>query len=258
MFNSYKTIKINKKQKQAWITLDRPDKLNSINLVMLQELSEVIENLEADPKIRCIVITGKGDKAFSAGADLNELQKLTPKTVADFSVKGQQHFSKIEKLSKPVIAAINGYALGGGLELALACDFRIASNDSMFGFPEITMGFLPAWGGTQRLPLLVGVEKAKQLILLGNIVNVKNALTIGLVDKVIPATDLKNEVEKFAQKICEISPTAFKHAQKTITSVTFASFDLGLKKETESFVELFSLVETQKNLVDFVSRRNKK
>jgi len=252
------TIKIKKKQKTAFITLDRPDKLNAINLVMLQELSEVIDSLEADPNIKCIVITGEGERAFSAGADLNELQKLTPETAADFSVKGQQVFSRIEKLSKPVVAAINGYALGGGLELALACDFRVASSNSQFGFPEIKMGFIPAWSGTQRLPLIVGVAKAKRLIMLGNNVKAEEALKIGLIDELISATELKTEVEELAQKLCDLSPTALKYSKRTIAFGTMASFDFGLENETESFIQLFSLIETKKKIVNFVSRRNKK
>ena len=252
------TIKIKKKQKTAFITLDRPDKLNAINLVMLQELSEVIDSLEADLNIKCIVITGEGERAFSAGADLNELQKLTPETAADFSVKGQQVFSRIEKLSKPVVAAINGYALGGGLELALACDFRVASSNSQFGFPEIKMGFIPAWSGTQRLPLIVGVAKAKRLIILGNNVKAEEALKIGLVDELISATELKTEAEELAQKLCDLSPTALKYSKRTIAFGTMASFDFGLEKEKESFIQLFSLIETKKKIADFVSRRNKK
>ena len=129
MSKSYTTINLTKKQNTAWITLNRPQKMNSINATVLQELSEALGTLEKDPNVRCIIITGEGEKAFSAGADITELQKLTQETAAEFSKKGQHVFAQVEALSKPAIAAINGYALGGGLELALACDFRFASYD---------------------------------------------------------------------------------------------------------------------------------
>ena len=135
MSKHYKTIGLKKKQNTSWITLNRPNKLNAINATMLEELSEALDTIESDTNVRCVIITGEGEKAFSTGADITELQKLTPETASEFSRKGQQVFSKIEALSKPVVAAINGYALGGGLELALACDFRLSSNQAELGFP---------------------------------------------------------------------------------------------------------------------------
>ena len=148
--NNYLRIDFQKISPVAYVKLNRPFKLNAIDSVMLQELSHVLDLVELDTEVKCLVISGEGRKAFSAGADLNELQKLTAKSVRDFSLNGQQVFSKMENMSKPVLAAINGYALGGGLELALACDFRIATDVSQFGFPEIKLGFIPGWGGTQR------------------------------------------------------------------------------------------------------------
>ena len=142
MSKTYTTINLRNEQTTTWITLDRPDKLNAINATMLQELSEALDTIEKDANTRCVVIMGKGEKAFSAGADITELQKLTQETAAEFSRKGQQVFSQVEALSKPVVAAINGYALGGGLELALACDFRLASIDAELGSPEIKLGII--------------------------------------------------------------------------------------------------------------------
>jgi enoyl-CoA hydratase/carnithine racemase len=258
MSKFYTTIKLEKKQHTALIILDRPDKLNAINSVMLQELSEAIDNLEEDANVRCVVIAGEGEKAFSAGADLTELQKLTPKTAAEFSVKGQQVFSKLEMLSKPVVAAINGYALGGGLELALACDCRIASYRSELGCPEINLGLIPAWGGTQRLPLTVGRSNAKRLIMLGDKIQAEEAYKMGLVDKVVPSKELETEAETLAQRLCECPQAALKYTKCAVNSVAKASFDSGLKKENEFFAVLFSLKETRKKIKDFGSQRNKK
>ena len=257
MSQSYRTIKLNQKQHTAWIILDRPDKLNAINEIMLEELSEAIDSLEEDANVRCVVIAGDGERAFSAGADLTELRKLTPETAKEFSVKGQQVFSKLGDMSKPAVAMIGGYALGGGLELALACDFRVAADNAELGCPEIKMGFIPAWGGTQRLPLIVGVAETKRLMILGDKVQADEACKMGLVDKVVPLNELEAEAEALAQRICELPSVALKHAKLTINSVTKVSHD-GLKKETEAFVHLFSLKETKDKIGDFGSQRNKK
>jgi enoyl-CoA hydratase/carnithine racemase len=254
----YRTIKLKKKRHTAWITLDRPDKLNAINEVMLQELSEATDNLEEDANVRCIVITGEGEKAFSAGADLTELQKLTQETAAEFSVKGQQVFSKLEKLSKPVVAAINGYALGGGLELALACDFRIAADSAELGCPETKLGFIPAWGATQRLPLAVGLSYAKRLLMLGDRIQADEAYKMGLVDKVVPLERLETEAEELAQRLCEYPPAALKYAKRAVNSVTESLLKSGLKKETDFFAQLFSTTEVKKNIEDFLGHRETK
>lgn len=258
MTNSYNTIKLDKKQHTAWITLNRPDKLNAINATMLQELSQIIDNIEQDPNIKCAIISGEGQKAFSAGADLKELQKLTPETAKKFSAKGQQVFSKLEKTPKPVIAAINGYCLGGGLEIALACDFRVASNNSEFGFPEMKLGIIPGWGGTQRLPLTVGAADAKRLIMLGDRVNAEEALKMRMVDKIVPPNSLKAESEELAEKLCEWPPAALKHAKQAINHVSQKLLESGLKKETDFFAQLFSTTETKERIESFLSQRNKK
>ena len=174
----------------------------------------------------------------------------------ELSVKGQQVFSKIQGMSKPVVAAICGHALGGGLELALACDFRVAADNSELGFPETKLGLIPAWGGTQRLPLIVGSAKAKRLIMLGDRVKADKALEMVLVDKVFSLKDLIVETEKFAKNLCECSPAAVKYAKMTINSVVKVSAE-GLKRETEAFVRLFSAKEPKEKLESFGSQRNK-
>jgi len=258
MSKTYTTINLRKKQTATWITLDRPRKMNAINATMLQELSEALDTTEKANNIRCVIITGEGEKAFSAGADITELHKLTQKTAAEFSRKGQQVFSQMEAMSKPVVAAINGYALGGGLELALACDFRLASNHADLGFPEMKLGIIPGWGGTQRLAWTVGLAEAKRLIMLGDRVKAEEALKMGLVDKVVPQNKLKAEAEARAQRLCEWPPAALKYAKRAINSVTKSFLESGLKKETDFFALLFSKKETKEKIDAFISQRNKK
>jgi len=257
MPQTYRTIKLNQKQHTVWITLDRPDKLNAINAIMLEELSETIDIIEKDENVRCVIIKGKGERAFSAGADLTELRKLTTENAKEFSVNGQQLFFKLEQIAKPVVAEIRGYALGGGFELALACDFRIAADNAEMGFPEIKLGFIPAWGGTQRLPLIVGATEAKRLIMLGDRVQASEAYKKGLVDKVVPLKMLDAETKALTQRLSECSALALKYAKLTVNSVTKVSLN-GLKKETEAFVQLLSKKEAIDKIAAFGSQRNKK
>jgi len=254
---NFSTIKIKQKQNTAWMTLSRPEKLNAINQLMLEEISQAVDQFNKDQRVRSVVITGEGNKAFSVGADLRELYKLKEEEAVNFSSKGQYIFSKIEALSKPVLAVINGYALGGGLELALACDFRIATKNSELGCPEVKLGFLPAWGGTQRLPVVVGVSNAKKLIIQGNRIIADEALKIGLVDRIISSNKLQIEVEALAQRLSECPSGMVKHAKSAINSVTKTSFDMGFERETEAFVNLFSLKETKDKIADFYLRETK-
>ena len=258
MYKTYSTIKLKKKKQVAWITLNRPNKLNSINITLLDELSEAVDTIENDNSVRCVLITGEGKKAFSAGADITILNKLTQKTAAKFSRKGQQIFSKLEASSKPIIAVINGYALGGGLELALACDFRLASNNAIFGLPEIKLGIIPGWGGTQRLQWIIGAAAAKRMILLGDRVNAEKALKIGLTDQVVLQNRLNSEAEELAKTLCEWSPEAMKQAKQIINSLPKTVLENGLKKETRLFALLFSEKETTNNLELFFGKGNKK
>ena len=258
MSKTYTTITFTKKQRTAWITLDRLQKMNAINAAMLQELSQALETVEKDSNVRCAIITGMGEKAFSAGADITELQKLTHETAAEFSRKGQQTFFQAETLSKPVIAAINGYALGGGLELALACDFRLASSNAELGFPESKLGIIPGWGGTQRLTWTAGAAVAKRLIMLGDRITAEEALKLGIVDKVVPPNWLKAEAEELAQRLCEWEPAALAQAKRAINSVTRNVLASGWNKETDLFAQLLSVEETKKRINEFSSQGNKR
>jgi enoyl-CoA hydratase/carnithine racemase len=254
----YKTITLKQKQTTTWITLNRPDKLNAINNTMLQELTQALKTTENEPNTRCIIVTGEGKKAFSTGADITELQKLTRQTAKKFSQKGQQAFNKIEAHSKPVVAAINGYALGGGLELALACDFRLASENATLGFPEMKLGIIPGWGGTQRLPRAIGTAEAKRLIMLGDMAKADEALRMGLVDMVVPHSKLEAEAETMTKRLSKGLSTAIKHAKQAINFATQGSLEEGLKKETNLFAQLVSTEETKKRIEAFLSNRNKK
>ena len=248
-------IKLNREAGISWIILNRPKKLNAINIIMLEGLSEAIDFLEQENEVRCIIVKGQGDKAFSSGADLKQLKRLNKKTATEFSVKGKKVFSKFEEISKPVIAAINGYALGGGLELALACDIRIASDTAKLGFPEIKLGFIPAWGGTQRLPLIVGTPKAKHLIMFGDLITAIEASKIGLVDNVVSVNKLETEAEKLAKRIALQPLSGLKGVKQTVNYSLKNSLG-GLEKETKVFVSLISIEETKKKLRDFDFRKN--
>jgi enoyl-CoA hydratase/carnithine racemase len=255
MSNNFGTIKIHIEHQIAHLKLNRPDKLNAINSVMLQELSKAIDTIEKNKEIKCLKISGEGKKAFSTGADLKELEKLTPKMARELSINGKQVFLKIENLSKPVLASINGYALGGGLELAMACSFRVASVNSQFGFPETRLGLIPGWGGTVRLPLVVGETKSKQLITSGDYINANEALKIGLVDYVFSLEDFEKKTKATAQRLCDCQQSKGNPLKKPFLS---NSFDEKFDKETEVFAYRFSLAETKSRLAEVLSQRNKK
>jgi len=197
-----------KKQGIAVVTVNRPAVRNALNSVTMRELQKVFEQIANEDDVGVIIITGAGDKAFVAGADINELATLTPVEGKDYSLAGQAIFDSIERLGKPVIAAVNGYALGGGCELAMACTFRVASDNAMFGQPEVKLGIIPGYGGTQRLPRLVGRAQAAQLLLTGDMISASEALRIGLVNQVVSQQDLLTTVEAIAKKIIGNAPLA--------------------------------------------------
>ena len=197
-----------KKNGIAYITVNRPAVRNALNAQTIRELKSAFEMAKNDGEVRVVILTGSGDKAFVAGADINELATQTPVTGRDYGLAGQAVFNSIEQLGKPVIAAINGYALGGGCELAMACSFRIASENAMLGQPEVKLGIIPGYGGSQRLPRLVGKGIALQILLTGDMVPAAEALRIGLVNQVVPSAELMTAVESIARKIMANGPLA--------------------------------------------------
>lgn len=255
MSKTYETLKVEREQNVLWIILNRPHRLNAFNDIMLEELSDIIDTVERDPSIRCVVITGEGDRAFSAGADVTMFPRATPAKAEEFSRFGQNVFGKIEEMSKPVIAAINGFALGGGLELALACDFRVAAEHAEFGNPEIALGLIPGWGGTQRLVRVVGLAKAKEMVMLGERVKAEEALKIGLVHKVVHFDKLMDEVRTLAGRLTEGPPIAMKYAKHAINFGTQVPLEVGLRLES-GFVGLaFSTEDLKEGVEAFMSRR---
>ena len=208
------------------ITLNRPDALNALSVELLTELDKLLDEIANDEKIRVVVITGAG-RAFSVGADLWEAEKLDPAGVKDFIQKGQRLFDKIEGFDKPVVAALNGFTLGGGVELALACDLRIASEEARIGNPEVAVGLIPAWGGTVRLAKIVGKGKASELILTGGQIDAKEAERIGLVNKTVSADELNSTVMWTAGTIASRAPIAVKQAKRILGKAMELSMEEG-------------------------------
>jgi enoyl-CoA hydratase/3-hydroxyacyl-CoA dehydrogenase len=221
----------------------------------MEELADALDTAEKDQSIKCVVITGDGDRAFSAGADVAMFPKATPVKAEEFSRMGQKVFGKIEEMSKPVIAAINGFALGGGLELALACDFRIAAEHAELGSPEISLGLIPGWGGTQRLVRIVGLARAKEMVMLGNRLKADEALRIGLVYKVVHFEKLKEEASVLAQKLCEGPPVAMKYAKHALNFGSQVPLEAGLRIEAGLMGLAFSTEDLKEGVEALFSKR---
>jgi len=200
----------------GYVTVNRPEKLNALNRKTMEELHECFQEVERDDEVRAIILTGAGERAFVGGADINELAVQTPVEGKDMSVHGQKVLDLIEHLGKPVIAAINGYALGGGCELAMACTLRIASEQARLGQPEVKLGLIPGYAGTQRLPRLVGKGRALEILLTGDPISASEAYRMGLVNQVVPAQDVISAAEKLAQKIMANAPLAVKFALEAV------------------------------------------
>ncbi len=213
---AYQTLLYQKRNGIGYVTLNRPEKLNALNRKVMEELGECFRSIRTDEEVRAVILTGAGDKAFVAGADINELAVLSPIEGKEHSVRGQEILDFIENLGKPVIAAINGYALGGGCELAVACTLRIASENARMGQPEVKLGIIPGYAGTQRLARLVGKGRALEMILSGEPVTAQEAYRIGLVNQVVPAKDLMAAAETLARKIMANAPLAVKFALEAV------------------------------------------
>jgi enoyl-CoA hydratase len=232
---SFENLRVEREQALAVVTFDRPAVLNALNQDTLAELDRAIEWLDADPAVRVILITGAGEKAFVAGADINELAQQTPVSGRDLALKGQALFSRIERASKPVIAVINGFCLGGGCELALACTFRFASDRAQLGQPEINLGIIPGYGGTQRLARLVGRDRAMDLILTGRRIPAQEAHAMGLVTRVCPAESVMEEAKAFARELASKPPIAVRFAMQAVQRGLDMPLDEGCALEATLF-----------------------
>src|ERR1700728_3736732 len=213
---AYDNLLFEVSDKIARITFNRPNVLNALNRKTMDELGDCLKKVRADDDIRVLILTGAGEKAFIAGADINELSQQTPVIGREFTLYGQEIIHRLETLGKPAIAAINGFALGGGCELALACTLRIASRNAKLGQPEVKLGILPGYGGSQRLPRLCGKGVAHELILTGEMITADEAFRIGLVNRVVDSAELLSAVESIAKKIIANAPLAVKYAMEAI------------------------------------------
>lgn len=241
--------------KTATLTINRPEALNAFNEDVIEELEFVIEETIQDDKVGVIIITGAGEKSFIAGADIKAMQKMDQASALDFGEKGQLLTKMIENSPKPVIAAVNGFALGGGCEISLACHIRIASENAIFSQPEVSLGILPGWGGTQRLPRIIGYGLANEMIVSGKMVDAKEALRIGLVNHVVALTDLLDKCDEVASQILKNGPNAIAQSLKCINGSIGLDLESGLKMEVTRFSELFSTDETKEGLSAFVEKR---
>lgn len=232
---SYQTLLFESKSGIAYVTINRPDKLNALNAQAKQELLQVFEHIKHDPDIHVVILTGAGEKSFVAGTDIGELTELNTDTGKLFAMGGQEVFDRIENLGKPVLAAVNGYALGGGCELALACHIRIASENAKFGQPEVNLGIIPGYGGTQRLARLIGKGRAMEMILTGDQIDAHEALRIGLVNKVVPLSELMKTAEAIAQKIVSKGQVAIRLALKAVNMTDETNLTDGLALEASLF-----------------------
>jgi enoyl-CoA hydratase len=224
-----------KKGAVAYITLNRPKVLNALNQRTWEELRSAFEDARDDAEVRGIIVTGAGDKAFAAGADISELAKATAVEAEKSSSYGQEVLNLVESLGKPVIAAVNGFALGGGCETAMACTIRVASENAKFGVPEVTLGLIPGCGGTQRLPRLVGKGRALQLILSGGMIGADEAYRIGLVNEVVPAADLISRAEAILKPILANAPLSVKFALEAVNNGLNTTITEGLALEASYF-----------------------
>ena len=237
----------------AIITIDRPDALNALNLDVLKELDQIISQAGADEDVYVLVITGAG-RAFVAGADIGQMKDLEPDTARDFGEYGNSVFSKIEDLPKPVIAAVNGFALGGGCELAMACDIRIAGTKAKFGQPETGLGITPGFGGTQRLPRIVGLAKAKELIFTARTIGAEEALSIGLVNQVVADEDLMATTLEMANKIAGNAQIAIRQSMLAINKGMQCDVRTGTAIESQAFALCFSTEDQKNAMTAFINK----
>jgi enoyl-CoA hydratase len=257
-YESFETLKISIEGPIATVTIDREPVLNALSSTVLAELTHAAGELEVSADVRVVIVTGAGDKAFVAGADIAEMLELTPVQAQAFSQMGGALGTAIESSEKAWIAAVNGFALGGGCELALACDFIHASDRAKFGQPEVKLGVIPGFGGTQRLPRRVGVAKAKELCMTGDAIDAAEALRIGLCDAVWPHAELSGKVRELAVRIAANGPLAVAEAKRLIHLGQSAPLDQALALEQRSFGLLFGTTDQREGMTAFLAKPKRK
>ncbi len=252
---TYENILLEKKNAIAYVAVNRPKVLNALNVATMAELGVAFEEIKSDAAIRVAILTGAGEKAFVAGADIGELAKLDAASGKEFARRGQAVFDVIEKLGKPVIACINGFALGGGCELALACTMRLASENAKLGQPEVKLGMIPGYGGTQRLARLVGKGRAMQMVLSGETITAQEAHRMGLVNEVTAAAELVPRAEAIAAKIIANAPLAVRYAMEAVNQGMEMTLAEGLKLEADLFGACCSTEDQKEGTAAFLEKR---
>lgn len=254
MSQSYESILVERRERVAIITINRPEKRNALNIQTRAEGAAALDELRADGEVRVVIFTGAGDKAFVAGADIAEFAERTAISQREVMLE-RGLFNAVDSFPKPVIAMVNGYCLGGGCELALACDIRVASDKASFGQPEINLGIIPGGGGTQRLTRLVGEGKAMEMILTGEIISADEALRIGMVNHVVPADQLEAKTMEIANRIAEKSPIALRLAKEAVQLASRSNLDEGLRREVDLFALCFSSEDKDEGVKAFLEKR---
>jgi len=239
------------------VKINRPDKLNAMNMDVAKELVNIFENLGKDDTVKVIILTGEGDKAFSAGADIEYMSKISPDESEEYAKLGQLVTATVENVKQPTIAAVNGFALGGGCELAMSCDIRIAANTAKMGQPEVTIGIPPGWGGTQRLMRIVGIAKAKEMVYTGKMIKAEEAKEIGLVNQVVELSTLMDETMKMAKTIASNSAIAVRMSKAAINKGRNADLDTGLGIELLAWRNCFTHSDREERMTAFVNKSKK-
>jgi enoyl-CoA hydratase len=252
--SAYETITLERRGSVVILTISRPDKLNALNNKVHEEGVLVLDELRGDESVRVLVITGAGEKAFVAGADIKEFQDKSPVEQREIFQK-RTLFNSIDTFSKPVIAMVNGFCLGGGNELALACDLRICSENAKFSQPEINLGLIPGGGGTQRLTRLIGEGRSMEIMLTGDIIDADTALKFGLVNHVYPAAELEAKTMELANKVAEKAPIALQLAKEAVKFASRSNLDEGLRREVDLFALCFATEDKQEGVSAFLEKR---
>lgn len=253
-----KNVILEKEGHLATVTINRPKALNALNSETLKDLDTVIEDLEKDSNVYAVIVTGAGEKSFVAGADIAEMKDLNEEQGKEFGILGNNVFRRLENLDKPVIAAISGFALGGGCELAMSCDIRIASEKAKFAQPEAGLGITPGFGGTQRLARIVGIGKAKEMIYTCDMIKAEEAYRIGLVNKIVPLESLMDEAKAMANKIIANAPIAVKYCKDAINRGMQVDIDKAILIEAEDFGKCFASEDQTEGMTAFLERRSEK
>jgi len=251
----FKSIEFSVEDGIATITLNRPEAMNALNRDLIRDLEEAIDQIGQDLKVRVVVITGAGEKAFAAGADIYEFKAMNAVEALNFVQQVQRVYNKIERLPQPVLAAVNGYALGGGCELMMACDIIYACEHAKFGLPEINLGLIPGAGGTQRLPRLIGEPRAKEMLFTGEMIDAQEACRIGLVNRVVPADELMLEVRKLAERIKSKSSVALRAVKEAVEEGYDLDLVKGLAIEAKLLALCFSTEDKEEGVAAFLEKR---